>query len=222
MIQGLSAKCSCARLPRPVSIRSRSYRMRNMARREADIAVRIVRPEQQARVMRRAGSIHYGFYASRSYVRARGLLEDPADLPDHVVIGFDRSALMVRGAKRLGLDWQAPDFAFRCDDRVVQWAAVVGGVGVGVLPTYLASDLVLTSMRMPSSKVWLTSPKTSSLALTSAPPSRSCAKASPRPCRPRSPEPRNGGGSRDQSRRRGGHWIRQSPALGGARAQLYR
>jgi DNA-binding transcriptional LysR family regulator len=132
----------------------------NLSEREADLAVRLVRPTQRSLVARRVGTVHFGFYAARAYLRGRPPLSHPADLARHRIIGFDRSPLMVRGARALGIQGDELRFGFRSDDRLVHWAAIRAGVGVGVLPTYLAArehDLtrLLPTMRLKPVGVWL-------------------------------------------------------------------
>src|SRR5207237_5911825 len=52
----------------------------NLARREADIAVRYSKPEAGDLVARRIGSWEFGLYASRSYAEARDLKPGLTDL----------------------------------------------------------------------------------------------------------------------------------------------
>jgi len=132
----------------------------NLAEHDADLAVRHVRPTQESLVVRRVGSIHFGIYGARSYLRQRPAPLQPEDLAAHVVVGFDRSLLMMRGARRIGLALERGRFRFRSDDRVVHWAAVRAGVGLGLLPTYLGRReeglvRVLPDHRLTPSPVWL-------------------------------------------------------------------
>lgn len=132
----------------------------NLAEHAADLAVRHVRPTQESLVARRVGHIHFGLYAARTYLRQRSAPERPEDLTRHVVVGFDRSPLMVRGARRIGLSLESSGFRLRSDDRVVHWAAVRAGVGLGLLPTYLGEReegllRVLREHRLAPSPVFL-------------------------------------------------------------------
>jgi DNA-binding transcriptional LysR family regulator len=132
----------------------------NLSQREVDLAVRLVRPARTSARVRRAGSIAVGLYAARSYVARRGLPAARAQLAEHSIVGFDQSAMMGRGARRLGLPGDARAFAFKVDDRVVQWSAIRAGVGIGVLPVYLAAGdpelvRVLPELALPPTGVWL-------------------------------------------------------------------
>jgi len=132
----------------------------NLAEREADIAVRLVRPTQASLIARRVGSVHFGIYGARSYFKRRPPPVRVAELAAHAVIGFDRSQLMIRGAQKLGLVMERSAFLFRSDDRVVHWAATCAGLGIGVLPTYLGEResallRVLPEYRLSAGGVWL-------------------------------------------------------------------
>jgi len=61
-----------------------SDKTEDLSRRDADIAVRMVRPTQGALVARKIGAIRLGFYASESYVARHGVpagFEDLAGRP---------------------------------------------------------------------------------------------------------------------------------------------
>ena len=67
----------------------------NLLRREADIAVRLARPEQVDLICRKVGMLHFGLYASQSYLDEHGIPEKRADLKEHYHVGFDE--VMSRG-----------------------------------------------------------------------------------------------------------------------------
>lgn len=111
----------------------------NLLRRDADIAVRMTRPAQLDLVARKMGEIEISTYAHRDYLlRAGSVPEGPADLAGHVVIGYDRSDLVIRGFREGGVEVDRHFFRFRCDDQVACWAALLAGVGIGFAPRYLA------------------------------------------------------------------------------------
>ena len=102
----------------------------DLLRGAADIAVRMVRPTQDALVARRLGDTHLGLYAHRRYLEAEGTPRTLAELADHAVIGFDRGTPFLRGlAQRVPLSRDG--FAFRADSDLAQLAAVRAGFGVG-------------------------------------------------------------------------------------------
>jgi hypothetical protein len=65
-------------------------RNEDLARGDADIAVRMVRPTQSGLVARKIGAARIGLYAHRDYLARVGVPRSLADLANHCVIGFDR------------------------------------------------------------------------------------------------------------------------------------
>jgi DNA-binding transcriptional LysR family regulator len=107
-----------------------SNRLQNLIRRDSDIAVRMMRPEQDAVVAQRIGVAEIGLFAHRSYIEARGLPASLDELKRHRLIGFDRDDLAFRSAAALG-SLKHEDFGYRCDSDVSQLAAIRAGVGIG-------------------------------------------------------------------------------------------
>ncbi len=107
----------------------------SLPRREADLALRLSRPEDMSLIARRVGAIEYGLYAAPGYAAGR----DPADWR---FVGFDDS--LGSAPHQLWLEAQAGDrpIVLRSNDLQVQWAAARAGVGVIGLPVFAAEGLV--------------------------------------------------------------------------------
>jgi DNA-binding transcriptional LysR family regulator len=108
-----------------------SNRNEDLLRRDADIAVRMVRPRQKSLVARRIGKSSIGFYAHRNYVEKYGLPKEIAELEQHCLIGFDRDDLALRSLGKLPRPVTRDNFGFRCDSDLAQFAALKAGVGIG-------------------------------------------------------------------------------------------
>ncbi len=106
-------------------------RNEDLARRDADIAVRMVRPTQSGLVARRIGSSRIKLYAHRDYLGRFGEPRSLADLASHCVIGFDRDSRTFRGAGDFAQRLTREDFGFRCDNDLAQLAALRAGAGIG-------------------------------------------------------------------------------------------
>lgn len=122
-----------------------SNKVEDLLRRDADMAVRMTRPTQDALVARHIGPVPIRMYAHRRYVERRGLPASLADREHHALIGFDRDTTSYRsvGAKSLAVTRDL--FAFRTDNDLVQFAALRAGVGIGGCQVGVArrnSDLV--------------------------------------------------------------------------------
>jgi len=103
----------------------------NLLRREADIAVRMVQPEQATVIARRVGKVALRACAHQDYLRRRGMPRQPADLLEHHLIGGDRNDETLKGFAAGGIPATREHFAFRTDDLIVVWEAVRAGLGIG-------------------------------------------------------------------------------------------
>ena len=133
----------------------------NLLRREADIALRMVRPVQASLVARKIGQVPVGAYASRAYLARRGLPAQPLDLLDHELIGYDKGEDILRGFQAHFAPITRQAFALRSDDLIVQWQAVRAGLGIGFLANYMARgddqmQRLLPGLPLPDLAMWLT------------------------------------------------------------------
>jgi len=108
----------------------------NLLRREADIAVRMVRPAQQSLIARKLGEIEIVAAAHKSYLAKAPSLRVPEDLSAHRLIGYDRDDTIIRGAARIGLVLSRGDFVLRTDDQVAYGRLVAEGAGIGFVARY--------------------------------------------------------------------------------------
>lgn len=109
-----------------------SDQTQDLLRRDADIAVRMVRPKQAALVAKKIGRIALGLFAHRRYLERHGAPKSLADVAEHAVIGFDRETAVVRALRAMGLMLTRDMFALRCDADLAQLAALRAGYGLGV------------------------------------------------------------------------------------------
>jgi DNA-binding transcriptional LysR family regulator len=129
----------------------------DLARRQAEIAVRMFRSKGENLLVRRVGRVSYGLYASNGYLARRPLKTRDA-LSEHPI-------LSVPGANDLEaawLKWLNPRAkpSFVSDFSLALLAAARASAGVAVLPRYLGdADATLRHIAMPdepSEAVWLT------------------------------------------------------------------
>lgn len=109
----------------------------DLLRREADIAVRMTEPLQEALVARRLQPITLGLHARRDYLDRREVPASLADLAGHDLIGFDRETPALRGIAQRFPALDHPSFAsmafvLRADSDLAQLAAIRAGFGIGV------------------------------------------------------------------------------------------
>lgn len=115
-----------------------SNRIDDLLRREADIAVRMVRPQQAALVARRVGDIKLGLHARRDYCDRHGTPKTLADLASHAVIGFDREYGFVQVLRDHGFNLNRDQFVLRTDNDIAHFACIQAGIGIGICQVGLA------------------------------------------------------------------------------------
>jgi DNA-binding transcriptional LysR family regulator len=104
----------------------------DLLRRDADIAVRMFRPTQDALIARRIGDVAIGLFARHDYLQKHGTPQSPEELARHIGIGQDRDERAIRVMEQLGVPIKRENFAFRSDSDLAQLAALRAGFGIGV------------------------------------------------------------------------------------------
>lgn len=108
-----------------------SNKIENILQRDADIAVRMVRPTQAALIAKKIGESPIGLFAHKDYLAKHGKPATPADLKEHTIIGPDRDVDILRHIAQQGLPNSREDFKFRSDNQIAQLALLKSGVGIG-------------------------------------------------------------------------------------------
>lgn len=109
----------------------------DLLNRDADIALRMMRPTQQALITRRVGKISIGLFARRSYLATYGVPHSPSDLGRHRLIGFDRNTQVLRSFLGKTSKMSRDDFAFRTDNVTAQLALLRAGIGIAACHSHL-------------------------------------------------------------------------------------
>ncbi|MEZ4358753.1 MAG: LysR family transcriptional regulator [Kofleriaceae bacterium] len=138
-----------------------SNQVSNLLRREADIAVRMVRPNQRSLIARKLGVVRILACAHQSYLARAGVPRSIDDLLRHRLIGYDRDVAILRGFARFGVTLSPSHFAVRTDNQLAYGQLVAAGVGVGFvghycLPHWPGVEEILPSLRIPPLPCWLT------------------------------------------------------------------
>jgi len=137
-----------------------SNQLSNLLRREADIAVRMVRPAQGSLIARKLAEIPIIAAAHADYLARAGTPRLPADLLRHRLIGYDRDDTIVRGYAALGVALQPQSFSLRTDDQVAYGRLVAAGAGIGFVAKYNIAhwpgvQQVLPELKIPPLPCWL-------------------------------------------------------------------
>jgi DNA-binding transcriptional LysR family regulator len=116
-----------------------SNRVQDLLHREADIAVRMLRPQQELLVARRIGEVELGLHAHQRYLEQHGTPRSLADLAQHALIGFDTETPFIRSVgKSLQGVFNRDNFALRSDSDLAHWALIQAGAGIGICQVALA------------------------------------------------------------------------------------
>ncbi|MEM6677978.1 MAG: LysR family transcriptional regulator [Pseudomonadota bacterium] len=132
----------------------------DLQRREADIAIRHVRPEQPDLVARLVRETTAHLYAATSYLEAHGRPATPADLRDATFIYPGRSEPIIAALEGLGVSVSRTQFRLSSQSGVVYWEMVRRGLGMGLMSRDVAAtspevEQVLPDLAPIPMPVWL-------------------------------------------------------------------
>jgi len=129
-----------ARHPDLQLIASSEIRVVDLARREADIAIRYERPREPNLVVRRLCDTASALYASRDYARAHGLLESAAAPEGHLFVGLAPEFSFASEEVWLQQHGGNARVAVRVTSQLALRAAVRAGAGIGILECYIGDS----------------------------------------------------------------------------------
>lgn len=117
-----------------------SNRIENLTRRDADIAIRHVQPEQSDLIARRLPDATAGYYAATNYLDRYGRPETVAELEHHSFIGPRDTVQMLAFLTGQGVTVLPERFRANSDSAVVMWEMMRAGLGILVGPVEFAPD----------------------------------------------------------------------------------
>jgi DNA-binding transcriptional LysR family regulator len=109
-----------------------SNQVRDLLRRDVDLAVRNVRPTQTGLTAKKIGDVTLGLHAHRRYLNSHGTPRTIDDLKNHALIGYDQETPAVRSLQAKGMGFSRDMFALRTDNDLAHLAAMRAGYGIGV------------------------------------------------------------------------------------------
>ncbi|MDA0786156.1 MAG: LysR family transcriptional regulator [Proteobacteria bacterium] len=111
----------------------------DLQRREADIAIRHVRPDQPDLIARLIGETTGHLYASRAYLDRTGRAETPADLNDAAFIGIGQTNQLIAILNKNGLSLSESNFGVFTASGVVAWEMAKQGLGICMMAKEVAA-----------------------------------------------------------------------------------
>ena len=140
----------------------------DLAMREADVAIRLHRPNQSEMIQRKLFTVHNHFYASKDYVAEHGEPRTVEELDSHRVISFGEPVPSYLGdinyLERLGRPDSSPGrAAMKVNAIYGMMQAARAGIGIAMLPDYVTENetslqRVLAGIEIPSYEAYFVYP----------------------------------------------------------------
>jgi len=140
----------------------------DLAMREADVAIRLHRPNQSEMIQRKLFTVHNHFYASNSYVEEFGMPTAAEQLDDHRIISFGEPVPSYLGdinyLERMGRSDSSPRrAALKINAIYGMMQAARAGIGIAMLPAYVTEKedglvQVLPEVELPSYEAYFVYP----------------------------------------------------------------
>lgn len=112
--------------------------IRDLMRREADIALRHVRPEQPDLIAKRVAESKAYFYASQEYLDSHGTPETVDELVEHEFISYGNPEEMVGFLNPIGINVTVDNFRIGSENGLVAWQLCRQGFGISVMTEEVA------------------------------------------------------------------------------------
>jgi DNA-binding transcriptional LysR family regulator len=105
----------------------------DLRRREADIAVRNFTSTQPELIAKKIAGRNARLYATPAYLEQIGNPRAPADLSKADFFGFDRTEIMIKGLRALGIELTPKNFPIVTNNHLVQWELAKQGAGICIV-----------------------------------------------------------------------------------------
>ena len=117
-----------------------SNALSDLLRREADIAIRHVKPQQPDLIARLIREATASFYASEDWVKAHGHPRGAEEAAHLSFVGSDRSGQFLAYLRQHGLPLSEANFSCYADHSIANWSLVRQGMGIGAMMDEIALD----------------------------------------------------------------------------------
>ncbi|QEM81709.1 LysR family transcriptional regulator [Halomonas binhaiensis] len=127
-----------AQYPEVKVLLNTSTRLLDLARREADIAVRTLRPEQPDLIVRQLGNWEVGLYASQRYLESHGEPQQGEGFKGHDIALYQQGVTVRQDDTLAGEPLGEGRVVAELDSSLLLATFVRAGLALGELPSYLA------------------------------------------------------------------------------------
>lgn len=112
----------------------------DLKRREADIAIRHVRPEEPELIGKLIRECEAKFYASREWISKNGMPKGPKNVANASFIGFDSDGRFERYMREIGLELNPKNIPLISENSMLVWELVKRGLGIGAMMCDIADE----------------------------------------------------------------------------------
>ncbi|MEO0370788.1 MAG: LysR family transcriptional regulator [Pseudomonadota bacterium] len=109
----------------------------NLLQRDADIAIRHVRPKEGDLIARHIGDFGANLYAATTYLEKAGRPKTLRDLADHTFVGSPDNEQLISILRDKGIPIRSENFAISSENGVVLWELLKAGYGMTFMPEHL-------------------------------------------------------------------------------------
>ncbi|MCA8252608.1 LysR family transcriptional regulator [Burkholderia sp. AU31624] len=117
-----------------------SVQVLNLTRRDADLAIRTVMPENPDLVRRRLAEWEVGLFASREYLDGRGAPEIGSAFEGHDLVIYQPSITSNQGHSLCGEPMDRGRVVAQVSSSLMLATSIRSGIGIGELPVYMAHE----------------------------------------------------------------------------------
>ncbi|WP_312239533.1 LysR family transcriptional regulator [Pantoea sp.] len=110
----------------------------NLHRRDADLAVRMVKPDVGNLTLKRLGKVGFGVYGSADYLQSRSLSDGAPSFNEDAFVGWGEAFQHLPAAQWISRILRGRPCRLEANTLSAQVAAVSAGLGLGVLPHFMA------------------------------------------------------------------------------------
>lgn len=134
--------------------------IQNLMQREADIAIRHMRPEQPELIARFIGDFGANLYGATDYLDRVGRPRSPREVADHAFVGNADPERLMAPLQNMGIPVQEENFVMSSDSGVVAWEMTKSGFGISMQPEVLGEaepgvERVFPGLPSPQFPIWL-------------------------------------------------------------------
>ena len=112
----------------------------SLLKRDADIAVSLHRPSQSRVIVQKLTDYRLGLFASHSYLQKYPPILTVEDLQQHNVIWYIGDMIDMDEQRYMHRITSVARAGFRATDILAQYAAMISGAGIGIIPLYQAAS----------------------------------------------------------------------------------